>query len=259
MTSSSKQTNSNSTSTTTPNAPSWATSALQGFTDKANAFGNLDPSTLVAPANGLQTQAATGASNLGGWADTLGQAKGLLGGDPYGNPYTDSVIKSSLNDFDTSAAQQSSALRAQQAGAGAFGGSGFGIATGQLAGQQGRARAALDSGLRSDAYDKQQANNLSQAGLLGQLASTGDTLQNNDITQQAAQGATMRGIDASQRTAGLSQLQALGSLLGMGQYGLLTGQTTNASGTSKTTDSPSLLSSIGQGATSISKLASLFG
>jgi hypothetical protein len=88
----------------------------------------------------------------------------------YQNPYTQDVVNASLADFDQQAAQSRARLEAQGAAAGAFGGSRFGIAQGQLMGDQDRARGALGAGLRqqgfntaatlsqSDAANRQQAS-----------------------------------------------------------------------------------------------------
>ena len=71
----------------------------------------------------------------------------------YQNPYREQVVNAALADYDTHAAQQRAALEARGAAAGAFGGSRFGIAQGQLEGDLARGRASLEAGLLDQGFD----------------------------------------------------------------------------------------------------------
>lgn len=81
----------------------------------------------------------------------------------YQNPYTQDVVNASLADYDQQAARSRAALEAQGAAAGAFGGSRFGIAQGTLMGDQDRARASLEAGLRQQGFNTAAALSQSDA------------------------------------------------------------------------------------------------
>lgn len=253
--SSKKQTTTQSSSST-PTNPDWVTSALQGYTSQVSDLGNKPATDYVAPLSGLQNQAIQGAGNLGGWEDMYTKASGLLNGDDYGNPYTEGVINSSLAGYDDQAGRTQASNAAAAAKNNAFGGSRYGILESQQAQDSNLGRAKLESGLRSDAYDKGVANKLSTAGLLGSLGSGLGAGQRADIGTQLQAGDVQQEQDQQQRTADVTLAQIMGQLYGQGQYGLFQGN--NATGTSKTTSSPSLLSSIGQGAQTAASLAALF-
>lgn len=173
-------TNSNSTSTTTPNLPGWATGLTEQAAGQVGRVAGLDPSSLVAPAAALQTQAAAGASGLTGlpWnfnraaditrraADTSWLDPHLSAASPtaaggqahefmsrYMNPYLSEVVDSSAADFDAHAGQ----VRAQQAldlaGAGAFGGSGAALTRSMTEGELARGRAGTLSNLRAQGFN----------------------------------------------------------------------------------------------------------
>jgi hypothetical protein len=142
---------------------------------------NLDPQRLVAPAHGLQIQAANGAANLSGSPWNFDGAADLTRGaadtswlDPYlsmdtpfasggkaydwvnryMDPYLSNVVDSTAADLDANAGQ----VRAQQsldlAGSGAFGGSGAALTQSMTEGELARGRASTLSGLRSRAYEQ---------------------------------------------------------------------------------------------------------
>lgn len=71
------KTSSTGTATTTPNAPSWVTQPLQGYTTKVSDFLATPPEQYVAPASPLQQQAFSGAQDLGGWKQYADQASNL--------------------------------------------------------------------------------------------------------------------------------------------------------------------------------------
>lgn len=122
--------------------------------------------------------------------------------------------------------------------------------------------ATNNANLQNDALARQ----LSASGLLGTLANNAGSLGLQDINAQSAQGQIQQQQDAQQRTAGLSQLQALESLLQGGQYGLLTGSTNNGTstmnGTVTNTSSPGLggiLGAVGSGIAGLSGLGGTAG
>jgi hypothetical protein len=69
------------------------------------------------------------------------------------NPYLDSVVDTTLADFDENAGVVRAQQAANAAGAGAFGGSRFGVREAQTEGELGRGRAATAAGLRAGAFD----------------------------------------------------------------------------------------------------------
>lgn len=273
----------NSTTTTTPNVPQWGVDSLKNLNTSINGIANTDPMSFVAPASTLQTQAFGGAGNLGSWQGTSQAAENLAtqtantnpaylpqaaqvmekGLSQYLNPYTDQVVNTTLNDFDTNAAQTRAQQAGQGAAAGAFGGSRWGLQEGETEGQLARARASTDANLRSSGYDKAtalasqdaqlreqtrlanlQAQNdqlnrqSSIASLLGSLSGQSAANSRADVQTQADLGGTQQAIDQSQRTAPIAQAQTVASLLGMNQLPLLTGQTATgqSTGTATTSD-----------------------
>lgn len=175
-----KKTTSNSTSTTTPIVPDWASSLTQNVAGRVGGLLNTDPGSLVAPASRLQEQAAAGASALTGtpwnydaaadlargaaktsWVDPYlqsstpfasgGKASDYVG--RYLDPYLNQVVDATSADLDAHEGQ----VRAQQAldlaGSGAFGGSGAALTQSMTEGELARARASTLSGLRSHAYE----------------------------------------------------------------------------------------------------------
>lgn len=165
--------------TTTPIVPAWASNLTQGVAGRVGGLLELDPKSLVAPTQDLQTQAAAGAANLSGtpwaydgaldltkgaantsWADSYmssptpvasgGEASDYVG--RYLNPYLHAVVDSTSADLDA----HDGHVRAQQAldlaGSGAFGGSGAALTQSMTEGELARARATSLSGLRSQAY-----------------------------------------------------------------------------------------------------------
>ncbi|WP_293907468.1 hypothetical protein [Phenylobacterium sp.] len=166
--------------TTTPIVPEWASSLTQGVAGRVGGLLSGDPQSLIAPVQGLQSQAAAGAANLTGMDFNYDGAADLTRGaartswldphmsadtpfasggkaydyvDRYLNPYLNQVVDSSSADLDAHAGQ----VRAQQsldlAGAGAFGGSGAALTQSLTEGELARARASTLSGLRSQAYN----------------------------------------------------------------------------------------------------------
>lgn len=82
------------------------------------------------------------------------QAQSLLNNlNGYMNPYLSQVVDTTAADYDQYAGQQRAELARRGAAAGAFGGSGYGLAQGQAEGELARGRASTLAGLRSDAFN----------------------------------------------------------------------------------------------------------
>jgi hypothetical protein len=244
----------------------------------------------------LQQQAFNGAAGLGGWQGDAGTASGILSGiggastdkigpaptvhagslldnlDSYQSPYTNDVVNSTLANFDKNAGAQSAALAASGAKNGAFGGSRFGIAQGELGAQQNLNRAQTEATLRDQAFntgaglssqdaarrqaadttnaantiqvgqDNQSAQaadlsrRLQAGGMLGDLSSAEGANARADVGAQDQLGQEQRSIDASYRTAPISLAQTMASLLGDNQLGLLTGSSSTGHSTQTVSD-----------------------
>jgi hypothetical protein len=222
--------------------------------------------------------------------------------EKYLNPYTGQVTDAYKADAESQAGQIRAQQAAQAAKAGAFGGSRFGVREAQTEEGISRARAAglasiLQGGFDratgladSDAARAQQAAiqsaanaqavqlanagamnqqgqfmaslGLQGAGLLGDLGSSIAGNNRADIGLLSDLGAQQQQIDANQRTASLSQLQALAQLYGgiptQGLIGQTVQGTTTGTGTTTTSSNPGLLGTIGQGAQTAASLAALF-
>jgi hypothetical protein len=110
----------------------------------------------------------------------------------YQNPWQDQVVNAAMADYDNHAAQQRAALEAQGARNGAFGGSRFGIAQGQMEGDLARGRATLESGLLSQGFgtaaglSQSDAANRQQASQFNAQNETGVSLANSGQDYQRA-------------------------------------------------------------------------
>jgi len=110
--------------------------------------------------------------------------------------------------------------------------------------------------------DQAQARQLQAAGLLGDLGNSMSSNERANIGLLGDLGGVQQGIDANQRTAGLSQLQALQQLIaGLPTQGIL-GQQVNGTSSGTTTgtqtQNPGLLGGIGQLIGAGTSIASLF-
>lgn len=129
--------------------------------------------------------------------------------DPYMNPYIDNVINAQAADQQNAYGQQYNQLASQAQAAGAFGGSRFGVAQGQLGADSVRNQALISAQLRSQGFD-------TAAGLLNQ-----DVDRQNwatGLNQQTAfqnQNADLAGAELRNRAA-----QTTGSLAGQYQNSL---------------------------------------
>lgn len=230
------KTTSNSTynHTTTPTVPDWGAGPVQAAAGRVGGLLGQDAGSFVAPANGLQVQAANGAGNLSGmpWnfdaaadltrgaADTswltphlnaaapaisAGRARDHL--NDYLNPYLQEVVDTTAADFDAHAGN----VRAQQAldlaGAGAFGGSGAALTQSMTEGELARGRASALAGLRSQAFQtalgaaSADADRLAQASVAGAQTALQDRAQRVNFGLQGQQ----------------QQLQAAGQLTDLSQ------------------------------------------
>jgi len=239
--------------TTTPVVPEWATSPVQAAAGRVGSLLNLDPNSLVAPAHGLQQQAAGTAGALssdGSWLSPLMQADTPFasGGKAYDwvgrymDPYLKDVVDSTAADLDANAGQ----VRAQQAlnlaGSGAFGGSGAALTQSMTEGELSRARASALGGLRSQGYnmalqaasgDADRATQArvanAQMALQDRAQKAGfrfeaDANQRANIGTQAGLGDTLRGIDQQQRLAPVTSTQQVVAMLNGLPLGLFAGQ-----------------------------------
>ncbi|MGA0604939.1 hypothetical protein ACO2Q0_02980 [Phenylobacterium sp. VNQ135] len=195
---------------------------------------SLDPVNMVAPAHGLQSQAANAVQSLGGqpwnyegaveatrgvasssWLDNYMQApatsvrgESLLDNlQAYMSPYTKNVVDSALADFDYSAGQ----TRAQQdldlAGSGAFGGSGAALTKSMTEDALARGRANTSATLLDQAFTRGASLSSEDANRRQQAASLNAQLTQQDWNQRVGQ--YMAGQD--QRLRAAQQLASLGN------------------------------------------------
>ena len=140
----------------------------------------------------------------------------------FQNPYQQQVIDASLADFDHEAQVQQAQLEAQGAASGALGGSRFGIAQGELLADQGRSRAQLDAGLRSQGFDT-AANLAGQQAGFDQSANLFNAQNQTGISQfNSGQGATLAqaqaGLDLQGGVANQQALDAAGQFGAQSRY-----------------------------------------
>ena len=137
---------------------------------------------------GYQPLLATGQATLGAGLGTLGQAQAAAQGmqglfaptdlTPYTNPFQQAVIDQTMQELNKQAEIQQNNLAAQAVGAGAFGGSRFGVQAAELANAQQDAQAQALAQLNAQNYMQalqtgQQAFEAQQGrqGQAGQLLS----------------------------------------------------------------------------------------
>lgn len=167
--------------------------------ERANASLLGDPRLYEASLAGARGADAISAGsgervNLGGYNAVTGQAA-RIGDLPtfeaaqmteadiqrFMNPYLSDVVDTTLADFDENAGVVRARQAANAAGAGAFGGSRFGVREAQTEGELGRGRASTAAGLRADAFNtalsaagddvgRRQQAGLANFSLLGERA-----------------------------------------------------------------------------------------
>tara|TARA_R110002110_G_scaffold203618_1_gene414761 strand:- start:159 stop:1373 length:1215 start_codon:yes stop_codon:yes gene_type:complete len=196
---------------------------------------------------GLDTM-GTGLATTTGALEAVEQARAAAAGtaglfqptdlSPYTNPFQQQVIDTTLQRLDEEGARAQNQLAAQAGGAGAFGGSRFGIESAQLGEnlQDARARAlaqlnqqnfaqALQTG--QTAFENQQRRQAQQSqlfsglgALTGQLGAQQAQIGGQQAGvggQQAGIGAQQAGIGGQQAGIGAQQAQIGGQQIGAGQ------------------------------------------
>lgn len=289
---------SSGTATTTPQAPAWLQGPVSNYYGQVGNLLNGGAQPTARPASQLQNQAFAGASGLSGFNQSLSDAmsgtRGLMNYtpgnvsaqqlsqtdlNPYMNPYTQSVVDTSLNSLDRFRQGAISNNQAAATQARAYGGSRHGVVdsetnrgfldqAGALAAnlynqnfsqaQQGAQfdignrlgadQFNVNSGLQGAQFRGNMANQLGNQGL------TNDANSRANIGMQADLGAQQRDIDyqndpQQQQMQFLAQLQ---QLLGISGNNFI-GQNVQSSGTQTGTTSSnpglgSILGSLFQGA-----------
>lgn len=269
-TNSSQTSNTTSNATQTPTNPLWVDQGVQGLAGQATGLAGQDPSSFVAGADPLQTQAGAAAAGLTGTPWNYDAALGITGGvaneaspdiaslmPKFQDPWTNQVVKSSLNDFDQNAGQTRAANQLALAGDSTFGGSGGAIQTSQSNDAIDRARATLDSGLRSQGFSTALQGATSQAGLDsqtqaqrlaagGQMASIADAFganQRANIGAQSDIGSILQQIAQQKAGAPINTLGSISSIFDGLPLSLEHGQTVNGATTGNQTGSSTTTSS----------------
>ncbi len=259
-TSSSSSSNSNTHSTTTPNAPDWASSLTQNIAGQVGGLVGANPQSLVAPANPLQQEAGANATNLSGTPWDYDAATNLTTGvaqadtpsissniGQFMNPYLKNVVGATSADLDASDAK----VRAQQAlnlaGSGAFGGSGAALTQSSTEGELARARASSIGNLLSQGYSQaltgataqaqlqqqQQAQRLAAAGQLATVAGDYGANQRANVATQQSAGDDLRNITQAQDQAPVTSTAQVVAMLSGLPIGLFTGSTTDGTSNSQ--------------------------
>jgi len=205
-------TDSNLTSTTTPNVPDWLLDPAKASAANITKLGATDPSTLVLGEDPLQAQARVRAGGLTGSPWNFDAAADLTRGiagqsakkveaaslldnlDSYTSPYRKDVVDATAADFDANAGR----TRAQQdlaiAGEGAFGGSGAALTKSATEGELARGRATT------------------MATLLDQMFNTGAGLSNMDAGRRQAASSENASLAMQQRAQTLDAARQLADL-----------------------------------------------
>lgn len=257
----SNTTSSNSTSSPDPQAYATYQSLLQRASGVASTPYQAYTGELTAPVNSQQQVGISGINTNAGYANPFIQgATGLAAASSsplsagqisqYMNPYTQSVVNSSLAQMQDTDAQQMASLQGNQIAQGALGGNATGVAKGILGGQQALANNSTIAGLYSRNYSQalaaaqqqQQtglagANAIANFGLQGQNAAlTGANAQINagNLIQNTQQQADTANYGQYQQAQAYPYQQAqwlAGIDTGVGSQmgGTSTGQTTGPS------------------------------
>jgi hypothetical protein len=145
-----------------------------------------------------------GTGSAGSYAPANATAQSLLDNlSAYQNPYTDAVVRSSLNDFDVNAGHTLGQQRLDMGGSGAFGGSGAGLTQSMTQGELARARGSLDSGLRDQGFN-------TATTLSGQ-----DAQRRQDVSLANANAANQAGqFNATSHNQALDRGMAAGAQIG---------------------------------------------
>lgn len=205
-------TDSNLTSTTTPNVPDWLLQPAQDAAANITKLGKTDPSTLVPGEDPLQAQARVRAGGLTGspWnfdaaadltrgiagqgAKKVESASLLDGLESYMSPYRKDVVDATTADFDVGAGKTRAAQDLAIAGEGAFGGSGAAITKSATEGELARGRATT------------------VATLLDQMFNTGAGLSNMDAGRRQSASSENAALAMQQRAQTLDAARQLADL-----------------------------------------------
>lgn len=238
--------------TQTPTNPDWVSTAAQGLLANGQTLAGADPTSYVAGPNSLLTQAGANATNLSGTPWAYDAAQDVNGGvanaktpsiagdiSQFMSPYTDSVVNSTLADFDHQAGLTKAQDDLNLAASGAFGGSGAALTKAATADNLARARATTEAGLRQAGFSTALGGATSQAQLqqqqeqqrlqaAAQIAQTANDYGANSRANVAAQDAAaqpLQAIDQAKATAPLDLNSWLASIFAGSQPGLFQGQT----------------------------------
>lgn len=121
----------------------------------------------------------------------------------FQNPYIDRVLNSSLANFDQGAAEQQARLAAEGARNKAFGGSRFGVAQAELAGEAARGRGQMAAEIQAQGFREAAGLAAQQAGMNQQANMFGAQLQSDAgrFNADAGNRAAEFGADAQNRFA----------------------------------------------------------
>jgi len=172
---------------------------------------SYDPNAFVAPLTQTQQAAINNINQTAGMTQpffqtaaglTMGGAQGVgpLTQDQiayYQNPFTQSVVGSTLANLQQQQGQQLSQQQAEAIKAGAFGGDRANIQRAQLQGQQGLAAAQAISPLLMQGYQQGVQTAMGQQGVLAQ-----------DLQRQLAAGQQLGGLGSAAQQAALAGAQA---------------------------------------------------
>jgi len=212
-----QKTTTQSTTTQTPNVPSWIQQPYQQYTGEVAGLLGRDPSSYSVGANSNQRQAWQRAGALGG-NPAIGQGtsamQGLLGYtpqsvtagqlsntdlSPYMNPYQRDVIDASMADYENTLGQTFNQLKAATP-TGAFGGSRQGVAMGQAGADAARGQAGLLAQLRSQGFDQARQGAMFDIGnrFAADQFNSGQDLAGANFRSNAARSLFDMGVGADQ-------------------------------------------------------------
>ncbi len=246
------------TSTTTPQAPSFISDPWKSYAADASSFGATPPQAT--PASALQNQAFAAASAGG----PVNLRPGLLADadlSKYMNPYTESVINSTVGDLTRSKDKMIAQGQAAATAAGSYGGSRHGVADSLIGDDFLRTLGSTVDNLRQAGFDKAQQGAQFDIGNRFAADQFNVGAERDRISQLASLGATQRDIDQDMNPDNikLKQLLARAGLLGAIPANLFTGQTVNSSGSGTSSSDPGLAGLIGGAAGLASGVGALGG
>lgn len=276
MASGSKQTQTvNQTTTQTPSVPSYFQNPTMALAGNVERMAGMDPSSFVTPATANQNtafQQAPGLLNFQPQNVSAGTVNpGQLSSTDlsrYMNPYTQSVVDTSLNDLDRArriAINGNSGAFTMGSGSNAWLSDRAGVADAETNRGFLDQAASLSAGLRQSGYntalgaaqfDIGNRFNADQFNVSNRFAAdqfnaaqglAANQNQRANLGFLADLGATERSIasENNPNVAALSQSQALAQLLASLNQELYTGQTSNTNGTTTAKSNPGFLESLG--------------